>query len=87
MALSPAEAFLSDDQRSELVQLEKQVDELLKTYAGGEETFYFTHTLTGNKEPPSSVLNALMERYEKAGWERVSHVNTKDGKGISLSTR
>ncbi len=85
MALSPIEAFLSDDQRRELVQLEKQVDELLSNYTGGKDPIYFTHTLAGDKEPPISVVNALMERYRKAGWGRVAHANTKDGKGIMLA--
>ena len=85
MALSPTEAFLSDDQRRELVQLEEQVDGLLSKYSGGNDPIYFTHTLAGDKEPPISVLNALMERYRKAGWSNVSHTNTKDGKGIVLA--
>lgn len=85
VALSPSEAFLSDDERRELDRLEERVDELLKEYAGGNDPIYFTHTFTGNKEPPISVLNALMERYRNAGWGKVAHANTKDGKGIAFA--
>ncbi len=84
MALSPSEAFLSDNQLESLVQLEKRVDELLKDYSGGNRPIHFTHTLKGDEEMSSPILNVLMERYKKAGWGSVQHVITKEGRGISL---
>ncbi len=83
MALSPEEAFLSREDRKQLIKLEKGVDEVLSGYTGGNGPIHFTHTPHGGKEPSSSVLNALMKGYERMGW-KVNHVNTKKGKGVAF---
>jgi hypothetical protein len=85
MALSPSEAFLSPKERKQLHELEKKVDTLLSGYTGGNAPLYFTHTLRGKKDPPFSVLNALIDRYTRAGWKKIGHANTAEGKGIAFS--